>query len=89
MEKYYKIMYSNGFCGCNEEEYIKCDEKDIEEYAIEGLYNGYSFSEPDERFSSAEDYESYDDMYEDYVQNYLSVYWEEVTEEEYKENEVK
>ena len=88
MKKYYKLMYSNGFCGCDEKEYIKCDEEEIEEYAIEGLYSYYSFSEPDSRFLSEEDYESYEDMYEDYVQNYLGVEWEEVTKEEYEENSV-
>ena len=87
MEKYYKIMYNNGFCGCDEEDYIKCDDEEINEYAIEGLYNYYSFSEPDSRFLSEEDYESYEDMYEDYIQNYLDVTWIEVTEEEYKKNE--
>ena len=85
MVKYYKIMYSNGFCGCDEEEYIECNEKDIEEFAIDGLYNGYGFSEPDSRFLREEDYESYEDMREDYIQNYLSVEWEEITKEEYEE----
>ena len=88
MKKYYKIIYSNGFCGCDEEEYTKCDEENIEQYVLDGLYNYYSFSEPDGRFLNEEDYEDYDDMYEDYVQNYLGVNWEEVTKEEYEENTI-
>lgn len=88
MQKYYEIIYSNGFCGCDEEEYVKCDEKAIDEYAIKGLYNSYGFSEPDSRFMDEEDYESYEDMYEDYIQNYLYVEWEEITKEEYEENKI-
>lgn len=91
--KYIKFTCSNGYAGCDEEFYEKIeDDADIDWIATEILENQYSFSEPDGRFlahSSGfgdEDYPEYDADYDEYKEN-LYVEWDEVTEEEYEENQ--
>lgn len=86
---YIKITYSNGYCGCDEYEYVEvADEKEANEYVNEGVYN-YSFFEPDSRFVS--DYDRSDEEYEEEVEYYQQdcfdhSYWVEISEEEYEEN---
>ena len=91
MSKYYKIVCSNGFCGCDEEFYEEVkNDYNIAEYANDILFNEYSFAEPDERFINRESWdeeiteEKYEE-YEEYKEN-LTVNWEEITKEEYEEN---
>jgi len=82
--KYYKIVCSNGYCGCDEEFYEELEnDENIDIIADNILYNYYDFAEPDERFiDTDEDYEAELDAY----QEKLEVWYEEITEEEYKEN---
>ena len=93
--KYIKITCSNGYCECDEDFYYTVSDNDgpyeIDMFATEVLYNDYSFAEPDGRFlthSSGwgdEDYPKYEEDCDEYQEN-LSVYWEEITKEEYEEN---
>lgn len=82
--KYYKIVCSNGYCGCDEEFYEALEDNvDINTIAEEILWNDYCFAEPDERFiNTDEDYNAELEAYEED----LGVWYEEITEEEYKEN---
>ena len=85
---YIKITYSNGYCGCDEYEYIEVtDEKAADEYITEGVYN-YGFFEPDSRFINDD---CSDEEYEEEVEYYQqgcfdNSGWEEITKEEYEEN---
>lgn len=66
---YYKMTFSNGYCGCDEEIYEEFDtEKEAEEWANEYLTGGmYGFYEPDSRFIGyVEDYESEEEYWEAY-----------------------
>ncbi len=85
--KYYKITCSNGYCGCNEDFYEELeDDENIDEIADDILFNYYGFAEPDGRFvGKSWDDEITDEEYDEYQQN-LCVDWEEITEEEYREN---
>lgn len=88
---YFKIVFDNGYCGCDEEIYEEFDtEKEAEEYADEYLAGGwYSFYEPDERFiGNEEDYESEEDYLEACDEYYSNCGYsiEEITKEEYEEN---
>jgi len=80
---YIKVVYSNGYGGCDEETYVEV--KDEEEAGIYFDENAdfYSFFEPDERFIDTEDDEAYNLYQQDIWDN---SYWEEVSEEEYREN---
>lgn len=88
---YYKMTFSNGYCGCDEEVYEEFNTREeAEEYAEEYLTSGwYGFYEPDGRFiGDEEDYESEEEYWEaveDYQENctYLIT---EITKEEYEEN---
>lgn len=83
--KYYEIICSNGYCGCDEEFYEKADNlQEIEKIAQEILYNEYGFCEPDERFIDVDpDEEEYDLAYEEYSEN-LDYDIREITKEEYE-----
>lgn len=87
---YIKITYSNGYCGCDEHEYVEvANENEANEYVTEGVYN-YSFFEPDSRFINVDD-ECSDADYEEEVEYYQqdcfdNSFWEEITKEEYEEN---
>lgn len=87
---YFKMVMSNGFCGCEEEEYVELNnEKEANEYLDECIAS-YSFFEPDSRFVNEDDYNSYEEYeadveyYQDGIYEYS--YFEEITEEEYNEN---
>lgn len=86
--RYIKFTMSNGYCGCEQEEYEAfedgTDDSVIEEYATELLPNAYCFWEPDSRFVD-EDEEDYDEGVEAY-QAECNCYWEEVSKAEYDEN---
>lgn len=85
---YIKITYSNGYCGCDEYEYVEvADENEANEYVTEGVYN-YGFFEPDSRFISDDcDEEEYEQELEFYQEDcFANSSWEEITKEEYEEN---
>lgn len=88
---YYKISFSNGYYGCDEEIYEEFDtEKEAEEWANEYLTGGmYGFYEPDDRFiGNEDDYESeeeYLEAYEEYQEN-CTCFIKEITKEEYVKN---
>lgn len=78
-----KVVYSNGYAGCDEESYVEvANKEEARAYFEEGIYL-YSFSDPDERFIDMEDDEEYDFYQQDIWDN---SYWEEISEEEYREN---
>ena len=80
---YIKIVYSNGFCGCDEYEYVEvADEKEANEYVAEDIYN-YSFFEPDASLIDVDDEEEVASYQQD-IYDYS--HWEEITKEEYEEN---
>ena len=87
---YFKITFSNGYCGCDEEIYEEFNtEKEAEEYADEYLTGGmYSFYEPDSRFiGDKEDYESEEEYlaaYDSYQED-CTYDIKEITKEEYEE----
>ena len=77
---YIKITCSNGYCGCDEDDFFEVtNETEIDDLCRECLDN-YSFAEPDCRFVDEDDDEGYDE----YIEN-LSVGWEEISKEEYEE----
>lgn len=84
--RYYKITYSNSYCGCNEEEYIALEDNAIPEDYIE--MEAYSFYEDDRFIDADEDTseEEYWELMEEYQQN-CSYEIEEITKEEYEEND--
>lgn len=88
---FYKITYSNGYCGCDEEEYIKTDlvGEDLLNYAEDYLISNYGFYEPDARFVDEEDYDNLDEYYaavDDYqAECFFDIV--ECTEEEYLDND--
>ena len=86
--KYFKATYSNGYCGCYEDVYIKAEtEVEAEEIAWDDI-ECYTFYEPDERFIDPYDYDD-DEQYELAVEGYkedITVEITEITREEYKEN---
>lgn len=78
-----KIVYSNGYAGCDEEEYAEVKDKDEASVYFEESANLYSFLEPDERFIDMDDDEEYD-FYKQDIWDHS--FWEEISEEEYREN---
>ena len=90
---YFKITYSNGWCGCDEEHFIIADcEEDAWQY-FEDNIDKYGFYDDarmlDETLFEEEDDGDYytDDAWEAYrgdIRNYSTV--EEITEEEYNKN---
>lgn len=90
---YFKVTYSNGFCGCDEVEFIIADcEEDAWEYLTDNIED-YCFYE-DERMLDETLFEEEDDgnyntdaaweAYWENIRDYSNV--EEITEEEYNEN---
>lgn len=84
--RYVKIVMSNGYCGCDEEEYVEFSENtsdtEIDDYAKDSFLN-YGFYEPDSRFVDFDD-ENWEEAVEEY-QDGCSFSWEEITKEEYME----
>lgn len=88
--KYFKITCSNGYCGCDEEWYTYAeDTATIYDFECEDYLQNYAFYDPDARFIDPDDYETeeeYEEAYADYQAN-ISIDVEEITREEYEENE--
>lgn len=87
---YFRLTYSNGYCGCEETEYAEFEnESEAWDYLLEeGIYL-YDFYEPDDRFVNEDDYES-DEEYYEAVEEYQDAihdnsYVTEITKEEYEE----
>lgn len=87
--KYFKATYSNGFCGCDEDMYIKAEtEIEAEEEAWDNI-EIYSFYEPDSRFvDEPEDFDDDEDYWQEveFYQENITVMVTEITKEEYEEN---
>lgn len=81
MEKFYKIICSNGFSTCDEEFYVKANETDICEITDDILCNQYSFFEPDDRFCDMDNEDEIGEYQEDCIAEYI-----EISEEEFLEN---
>lgn len=89
---YFKITYSNGWCGCDEEHFIIADcERDAWQYFEDNIDN-YGFYDDarmlDETLFEEEDNGDYNtddawDAYREDIRAYSSV--DEITEEEYNE----
>ena len=87
MAKYVKVTFSNGYCGCNQEEYYKCkdtmSDRDIDRGLYEEMTQTYSFYEPDSRFvEECDNEEEYQENVEAYQAD-CSYDWHYVSEEEY------
>lgn len=87
--EYFKITCSNGYCGCDEDFYIKAESEGLaEDIGSEIIWNEYSFIEPDNRFIGwEEDYETNED-YENAIEEYQEncTFWiTDITKEEYEE----
>lgn len=85
--KYVKFIMSNGYCDCDEEEYVEFEEntteEEIDEYGRELLINFYSYFDDDSFIDDEED--DYDNAITDYQMN-CYVDWDYVTKEEWEEN---
>lgn len=81
---YIKIVYSNGFCGCDEEHFLEVDDVEDAEREFSDGIEYYGFFWPDTRFVDDEEDEEELISYQDGVYDYS--YWEEITKEEYEEN---
>ena len=89
MAKYVKATFSNGYCGCDEEEYYEykdtMSDKDIDQDLYEEMTHNYGFYEPDSRFiEECDDEEEYQEEVEAYQAD-CSYDWEYISEEEYNE----
>ena len=90
---YFKITYLNGFCGCDEEEYIIAEcEEDAWQYLMDTIEN-YSFYNDDryldetyfeENDGSEDAWDTAWNVYHENIMDYSGI--EEITEEEYNEN---
>lgn len=87
---YFRLTYSNGYCGCDEVDYVKAENED-EAYAIlaDGL-ECYSFWDPDSRFvpemddGTEEEIDEAIEMYQADIEE--RSYVEEISEEEYNDH---
>lgn len=84
--KYVKFVFSNGYCGCDEEYYYAFDNSITDEalsFIFEDHLNSYSFLDPDDRFCDCDN----DAEVADYcigVEEHS--YWEKISKEEWEEN---
>lgn len=89
--KYFEIICSNEYCGCDEEFYIKAENYDeAEKIGAELLTESYSFYYPDERFLGIDFEEATEEEIEEekeYYQQCCDFSIREITKEEYLENE--
>lgn len=87
--KYFKVTYSNGYCGCDEDMYIKAEtETEAEDIAWDDI-EIYSFYEPDSRFvDEPEDYDDEDDYWQavEFYQENITIEIKEITRKEFEEN---
>lgn len=87
--RYFKATYSNGYCGCDEDMYIKAEnEHEAEEIAWDNI-EIYCFYEPDSRFiDEPEDYDDEDDYWQavEFYQENITIEIKEITREKFEEN---
>ena len=96
--RYIKVGYSNGYCGCDGEEYLHTDmsDKELNDYTQEQAMNNaesYQYMVWGWDYDTAEEYaevndvsvEEAEEMMEYYWEN-IESYWTEITKEEYEEN---
>ena len=76
-----KVTVTNGFCGCDEENYFEVENEEQAEIETESCYQSYSFLEPDDRFCDMDNEDEIEEYY-----NSICADWEEITEEEYNDN---
>jgi len=76
-----KIICSNGFCSCDEEFFEIVNNEEEADELTEEAFSWYGFAEPDGRFCDMDDEEAIEEYYEN-----LSAWWEEISEEEFREN---
>ena len=85
---YFKMTFSNGYCGCDETIYIKTDTTDgLEEWAADYLNFNYAWVDPGEGMIG--DYDN-EEEYFDAVDRYredCTYTIEDCTEEEYIDND--
>ena len=86
---YFRLTYSNGYCGCEETEYAEFEnESEAWDYLEEGIYQ-YGFYDPDDRFVNEDNYdteEEYFEAVEEYQENIFDYsFVTEITKEEYDE----
>lgn len=94
---YFKITYSNGHCGCDDEYYVQLNDEEANkiDYIFEEYFGWYAFNN-DERFMDdvdAEDYENEEDyktalyeredVYDELIRENST--YTEITKEEYDE----
>lgn len=83
--KYYHFHFSNGFCGCDEDEYEQfnhnVNESYVADYFIDALINTYSFFEPDRRFCDIDNKDEVE-LYQEYCKD--QSYYKEMSKEEYE-----
>ncbi len=88
---YFRIIFLNGYCGCDEKIYIETETlQAADEYAQDYLVNGYIWYDnpPCNCFDDIEDYESEDDYWADFEDYQANCTYDikEITKEEYEDN---
>ena len=87
---YFKIIFSNGYCGCDEEIYIEAETlQEVDEYAQDYLVNDYGWYDAVSQFlGDIDDYESEDDYWEEVEDYQVNCTYDifEITKEEYEDN---
>ena len=82
---YFEVTYSNGYCGCEETDYIEAEnELEAIDLACDAIQL-YGFYDPDSRFVDRDDYES-DEEYYEAIEDYqadIEVIVNEISKEEY------
>lgn len=86
---YFRITYSNGYCGCDDEYYVKLNDEDANkiDQIFEDNFERYAYND-DERYMDDINPEDYAaalyTAYDELLIQYNSTY-EEITKEEYDE----
>lgn len=81
--KYYRIEFENGYCGCQQEDYIKAESYDeAVEYAREEVY---SYAESYSHVAFGWDEEPTEEEQDDYLEG-CSYSISEISKEEFEEN---
>lgn len=85
---YFEVIYSNGYCGCDETHYIEAENEGEAIDIACGNIELYGFYDPDSRFIDRDDYESDEEYYEaiEEYQGDIEVIVNEISEEEYNDN---
>jgi hypothetical protein len=80
--KYFRAVYSNGYSGCEEYDYIKADSEEEAWDIFDESIESYGFYEPDSRFCDTSDDEEIESYQFGIREN---SYIEEISKEEYDE----